>query len=86
MVRIRTKSNDTQLRWQAAIALRYFKCAANIKLLTELLEDEHCQNSTLPDGRIRRTYVIRKEAYGTLQNWGVKLAEPTLEEYVKIAK
>jgi hypothetical protein len=78
------QSSRDHLRAEAAKALRYFKSDENIALLRTLLDDPATIEGIHFDGEkqidLGREYFVRKAAYETLRDWGVRVAEPILRD------
>jgi hypothetical protein len=72
----------TQRRLTAIQALRNFKSEPNIALLRELLSDAEfdLRPPEQNNGIEGRTYRVRREAFDTLQKWGVDVPEPAFTE------
>ncbi len=70
------------LRDEGVNALRYFKSAANIKLLKSLLSDS-VSFLAERDNATFRQYPIRSKAYEVLTSWSVCVAKPVVEGEVQ---
>lgn len=72
------------LRLEGVRALRRFKSDQNSAILKRLLDDGAFWHHTIEKGEragvTEKVYYVRKEAFETLQGWGVKVREPVLKE------
>jgi hypothetical protein len=74
------------LRLEGVRALRHFGADENAVILKSLLGDDAFWHHTISEaeqtGITEKVYYVRKEAFETLQEWGVKVNEPVLKEPV----
>jgi hypothetical protein len=80
--REKINATNAMYRVEGIKALRYFKSAANIKLLKPLLNDPAFQDWFTQNvvWKTKRSYYTRQAAYEVLQEWGVPSAKPLMEE------
>jgi hypothetical protein len=78
------RSENYLTRAEGAKALRYFRSDENIARVKTLLNDPgrvvRAQDSK---GAVEAFYVVRHEAYETLQAWEINVAKPVLREDVR---
>jgi len=72
------------LRAEGIKALRHFKSDENVALMKSLLDDPASYRHTVEEGEWtairRREYFLRQEAFTTLKQWSVEVAQPVLAE------
>ena len=81
-------SDNYMRRGEGARALRYFKSDENVARVKSLLDDQEWAYGLRAEenkGLEVRIYGVRKQAYETLEYWGVKAERPLIrEEVVKL--
>lgn len=81
-------SDNTKLREQGAIALKYFKSEENISALKRLLNDPAIwAENAWEDGRVierHNVYFVRAAAFASLKELGDEVRKPTLKERVSV--
>lgn len=72
------------LRLEGVRALRHFKSDENVPILKGLLDNPAFYYQKIDEGEqagtTMKVYYVRKEAFETLREWGVKVDEPVMEE------
>ncbi len=73
-------SKDVWRREQGVAALAHFPTAANRRLLARLLSDPGFATISGTDQPLVRRYLVRQQAHQVLARWGVRHAEPVIDQ------